>query len=541
MQSTTGNTMYALRDVLGKGKGLVAIEKISKGTRILSEEPIITVPRNELASDQLRISICQQVDALSEHQRRAFLSMHNIHGYRNAAEQYLGIVRTNALPIEINGSEGGIFLEACRINHACDNNAQKNWNTNIKQHTVHALRDISKGEEITIYYLGVHKNREARNKALQAKLGFICLCRLCSLPLEQSQESDRRLDEIYRLDGLIDRGGIEGILSSPLRSLCYLDQQVRLYNEQGPDDAGLSRAFLDAAQIAIANGDLARGRIFAERAVSGWLTALGGDSIEVIEHETLARDPSKHKLYGISMKWRTIVDEAPRGLESSDFEDWLWKREKPKHPGQLADLRSHATFPGFMDLPDENNVDLNFYESSDMFTYRPRRHWCFLGEIVDFATLLRLQMEIKDVDGREIPLYFYTDGRGNELTPAQVQKGYTVAILYAQRHAFVYGEPGIRHEDPQMIKVPQQLPIYIIKLDLCSLTERDITQIFPMSLHELLALNDQVQQFSIELDGIRLCHGCGRKAASLKRCGKCSSFWYCDRVGPPLKIFPVSC
>lgn len=533
--------MYALRDVLGKGKGLVAIEKISKGTRILSEEPIITVPRNEPASDQLRISICQQVDALSEHQRRAFLSMHNIHAYRNAAEQYLGIVRTNALPIEINGSEGGIFLEACRINHACDNNAQKNWNTNIKQHTVHALRDIFKGEEITIYYLGVHKNREARNKALQAKLGFICLCRLCSLPLEQSQESDRRLDEIYRLDGLIDRGGIEGILSSPLRSLCYLDKQVRLYNEQGPDDAGLSRAFLDAAQIAIANGDLARGRIFAERAVSGWLTALGGDSIEVIEHETLARDPSKHKLYGISMKWRTIVDEAPRGLESSDFEDWLWKREKPKHPGQLADLRSHATFPGFMDLPDENNVDLNFYESSDMVTYRPRRHWCFLGEIVDFATLLRLQMEIKDVDGREIPLYFYTDGRGNELTPAQVQKGYTVAILYAQRHAFVYGEPGIRHEDPQMIKVPQQLPIYIIKLDLCSLTERDITQIFPMSLHELLALNDQVQQFSIELDGIRLCHGCGRKAASLKRCGKCSSFWYCDRVGPPLKIFPVSC
>lgn len=475
MQSTTGNPMYALRDVLGKGKGLVAIEKISKGTRILSEEPIITVPRNEPASDQLRISICQQVDALSEHQRRAFLSMHNIHAHRNAAEQYLGIVRTNALPIETNGSEGGIFLEACRINHACDNNAQKNWNTNIKQHTVHALRDICKGEEITIYYLGVHKNREARNKALQAKLGFICLCRLCSLPLEQSQESDRRLDEIYRLDGLIGRGGIEGILSSPLRSLCYLDQQVRLYNEQGPDDAGLSRAFLDAAQIAIANGDLARGRIFAERAVSGWWTALGGDSIEVIEHGTLARDPSKHELYGISMKWRTIVDEAPRGLEPSDFEDWLWKREKPKHPGQLADLRSHATFPGFMDLPDENNVDLDFYESSDMVTYRPRRHWCFLGEIVDFATLLRLQMEIKDVDGREIPLYFYTDGRGNELAPAQVQKGYTVAILYAQRHAFVYGEPGIRHEDPQMIKVPQQLPIYIIKLNLCSLTERDIT------------------------------------------------------------------
>jgi hypothetical protein len=60
---------------------------------------------------------------------------------------------------------------------------------------------------------------------------------------------------------------------------------------------------------------------------------------------------------------------------------------------------------------------------------------------------------------------------------------------------FKFGEPGIRHEDPRMIKVrlPQQLPIYIIELDSCSLTERD-TQIFPLSLHKLLALNDQVQQ-----------------------------------------------
>ena len=313
MQSTTGNP-------------IVAIEKISRGTRILSEEPIITVPRNKPDSKQLRISICQQVDALSEHQRRAFISMRNSHAYRNAAQQYSGIVRTNALPIETNGSEEGIFLEACRVNHACDNNSQKNWNGNIKRHTVHALRDIYRGEEITIYYIGIHKNRKARNEALQAKFGFICLGRLCSLPLEQSQESDRKLDEIYRLDGLIGRGGIEGILSSPLRSLCYVDQQVRLYNEQGPDDAGLPRAFLDAAQIVIANGDLARGRIFAERAVSGWWTALGGDSMEVIEHGTLARDPSKHKLYGLSMEWRTTVDEAPRGLDPSNFEDWLWKR-----------------------------------------------------------------------------------------------------------------------------------------------------------------------------------------------------------------------
>jgi hypothetical protein len=110
------------------------------------------------------------------------------------------------------------------------------------------------------------------------------------------------------------------------------------------------------------------------------------------------------------MKWKTKVDEAPQGLEPSDFEDWLWRREKPKALGQLANLRSCATFPGFINLLDENDVDPDFYESRNMVTYRPQRHWCFLGEIVDFATLHHLEMEIKDVDGGKIPLHFYTDG-----------------------------------------------------------------------------------------------------------------------------------
>jgi hypothetical protein len=452
LQSTTGNSMYALQDVPGKGKGLVAIEKISKGMRILSEEAVVTVSES-VGSERLRTSICKQVEALGENQRRDFLSMHNIHPYRNAAEQYLGIFRTNSLPAEAVGDKGAIFLEACRINHACDNNAQKNWNEKIKRHTVHALRDINKGEEITITYLAPLKNRKARQKALQEKFDFTCLCHLCSLPLEQSQESDRRLEEIHRLDDVIDQLSTEGILVSPLRTLRYFDQQVCLYNEQGREDVGFAQAFVNAAQLVIANSDLARGRIFAERAASVWKTTLGGDSTPAIKHGALAQDPSKYELFGVSTKWKTKVDEAPQGLEPSDFEDWLWRREKPKALGQLANLRSRATFPGFTDLPDENDADQEFYERSNIGTYRPRRHWCFFGEIVDFASLLRLQMEIKDIDGTTIPLYFYTDSRGSELAPGQVQKGYTVAILYAERHAFMFCEPGIRHEDPQTIKV----------------------------------------------------------------------------------------
>ena len=109
---------------------------------------------------------------------------------------------------------------------------------------------------------------------------------------------------------------------------------------------------------------------------------------------------------------------------------------------------------------------------------------------MDFTTLHHLEIEIIDIDDGKIPLHFYTDGRGNELASIQVQKGYIVAILYVKRHVFVFNKPGIRYKDPRMIKVLQQLPIYIIKLNAYSLTKRDVTQIFLLSLNKLLALND---------------------------------------------------
>lgn len=453
MSNSASNQIFTIQDVPGKGKGLVAIEKIPKGTRILSEEPIIVIPGNSLNIEQLQISIHQQVANLSENQRRAFLSMHNIHPYSNAAERYVGIVRTNSLPAAADADEGAIFLEACRINHACDNNAQKSWNERIKRHTVHALEDIDKGEEITITYLSPLKNRTVRQKALQEKFGFTCLCHLCSLPEKQNKESDRRLEEIQRLDDVTNQFGTEAILVSPLRTLGYFDQQVRLYKEQGREDVGFAHAFVSAAQLAIAVSDLARGRIFAERAASVWKTALGGDSTEAIKHEALAQDPSKYGLYGASKRWTTKVDEAPQGLEPSDFEDWLWRREKPKQPGQPADLRNRSTFPGFDDLPHENYNDLDFYASVNDFTYRPRRHWLFLAEIIDVIPWTRLHMTVKDVEGTTVPLFFHTKERGRELNPSLVQKGYTIAIFYAEVHAFAFSEPGIRLEKASNIKV----------------------------------------------------------------------------------------
>lgn len=454
MQSLNGNSpaMYALRDVPGKGKGLVAIQDIPSGTQILSEQPVITIPERHRNNEWLKTHISSQVDSLKEHQQQSFLSMFNLYPYQDAAEQYLSIIRTNSLPIDADGISGGIFLEACRINHACDNNAQKNWNQLLKRHTIYALRDILEGEEITIYYLGRDDSRAVRQERLQEKFGFQCCCRLCTLPTEESQESDNRLERIGQLDVLIGRDGMQ--MNFSLRTLRYADDLVRLYNEQGPGDAGLARTYLDAAQIVIANSDLARGRIFVERAVKAWQTANGSECKEVIEQGPLARNPAKLGLYGLSKKWQTSLNDVPQGLDTTDFEAWLWRRAKPKvlgEIGQLADLRDRETFPALAALP-RSDDDLEWYEEIDG-TCKPSRYWCFLGEIVSSRTLHHLELGLTSIDDEEVPLHFYTEGRGSDLAPAQIRKGYTVAVRYARRRVFVFGSPGIRHEDPKMLKV----------------------------------------------------------------------------------------
>jgi hypothetical protein len=121
------------------------------------------------------------------------------------------------------------------------------------------------------------------------------------------------------------------------------------------------------------------------------------------------------------------------------------------NPGLLTDFCNREIFPGSTALPTSNATDLDFYEMVDG-TYQRRRQWCFLGEITDYATLHHLEFELTDIDDKKIPLHFYTEDRGREIAPAQIGKGYTVAVLYAQRRAFRNSDPGIRHEDPQKLK-----------------------------------------------------------------------------------------
>ncbi|UKZ87713.1 uncharacterized protein TrAFT101_003485 [Trichoderma asperellum] len=106
-------SLYTIQPIPGKGRDLIAISNIPKGTR--AEGPDDT-------------------------KQRALLDLQNVYGIGDGP--FLGIARSNVMPLGPEAPEGGLFLDAARFNHSCRPNGQKTWNANIGRPTVHAVRDI---------------------------------------------------------------------------------------------------------------------------------------------------------------------------------------------------------------------------------------------------------------------------------------------------------------------------------------------------------------------------------------------------------------
>ena len=67
--------------------------------------------------------------SLTRDQQQAFLALQNAKGHRYSP--LLGIAKTNMLPLGASDGSGGLFLEASRINHSCQPNAQHTWNASL--------------------------------------------------------------------------------------------------------------------------------------------------------------------------------------------------------------------------------------------------------------------------------------------------------------------------------------------------------------------------------------------------------------------------
>ncbi|KAK5652639.1 hypothetical protein OQA88_10232 [Cercophora sp. LCS_1] len=317
--------LFKIKPLPGKGLAMIAASAIPKGTRILCEAPTLILPGNTATQsgiETLNKLITQQLTTLDCSTRERFFALHNKWGDEYPAT--IGIAKTNALPLGHAASEAGIFLDASRINHSCANNAENTWNPGLSKLTIHAIRDIPAGEEITISYVDGFKTYAQRQARLLASFGFRCACSRCSTSRTERKESDARRKRLKELEDEIGDG--VGIVVTPLACLRKVREMVRLLEVEGM--VGLiPRAYYDAFQVVIANGDQARARHFAVLLYDARVVVEGEDSADAVRAQGFVARPAEHRLYGTTMKWRQGVDKVPVGLSTEALKSWMWKEK----------------------------------------------------------------------------------------------------------------------------------------------------------------------------------------------------------------------
>jgi hypothetical protein len=187
-----------VRQTTSKGLGVFATRDLPKGTKIIIEEPLVSVPVPEMVSGQgfkildMISSLEDAYEGLSPKQQEAFISLHD---FRLPGEedqnQLLTIFRSNAY--NTGDSHVGLFPKIARINHSCRPNSGNWWSDKAGQRVIYAARDISKDEEITVSYIPLLKKAKDRQQRL-SQYGFLCDCPAC-----QSLESDKRRTKIADL------------------------------------------------------------------------------------------------------------------------------------------------------------------------------------------------------------------------------------------------------------------------------------------------------------------------------------------------------
>lgn len=271
----------------------------------------------------LEKTLAAKLKVMSKEQQRQFLSLHNNHPGQYA---FGGIVKTNALPCGSGSSTGGIYPTICLINHSCLPNSHNNWNDDHKTETIHAIKPIQAGEEITIDYSHGDPSH-IRQQHLRQSFGFDCQCTVCSLPQRELKASDTRRLQTQRLDDKI--GDPTRMLSQPGASLADCRSLLRLLEEEYGEAPASSaaRLYYDAFQISVAHSDRPRASMFAERAYRARIVCEGEDSPLTQRMKRFMDNPASHNNFGVySTKWKGSDKYSPSSLNTTEFEAWLWRR-----------------------------------------------------------------------------------------------------------------------------------------------------------------------------------------------------------------------
>ncbi len=270
--------LYVIKSSPGKGLGMFAAEEIQKGTRILAEKPFFSLTKRPVISwsdPQAPNDISKAFDRLSSNEQRQYLGLHCPE--RPGCSRGVSIYEANCYEM---GSGTCICLDASRINHSCIPNAHYSWNSSIGRETVHAVKDISKDEAITISYCAAICTLDERKRELEPYV-FICSCPACQTDTDFGFKSQARRQEMRDLHQHVTDHRDDPPAARAVYDYCNKGSRI-LKLISLIDEEGLvfekSRAYHDAAECALKLGLWEEALIYASKELDVVFCCVGRDS-----------------------------------------------------------------------------------------------------------------------------------------------------------------------------------------------------------------------------------------------------------------------
>ncbi|KAL3423312.1 set domain-containing protein 5 [Phlyctema vagabunda] len=257
----------------GKGFGVYAATNLPRGTRIIEEEPMLSLPgagygEKDIVSAFLKLDDVQQEKYMGLNFR-----------YAGKECKIAAIFYTNCYG---TGSEVSLFITCSRLNHACVPNSHVTWNEKIKRQTCQVIRDVSKGEEITFNYVSSGIEGVAKRQEFLRHYGFACGCEVCVPTTSYGRASETRREKIAALNTHIDTwwANIKPTTTPFEHALAehVIRDLVRLLKEEGLVGPALSEAYNAGYECALKRNQRIEARKWALLELSVDTYTIGMDS-----------------------------------------------------------------------------------------------------------------------------------------------------------------------------------------------------------------------------------------------------------------------
>ena len=191
-------------------KGLVAARDIKMGEQILIDSAVISVKRTEYKGALTRKfarSFRDQIQALPEEKASQFHNLKSLDIFTFPERDLKTARKENCLGdlkiflsnrIQVEKEEDVLFFVLSLINHSCSPNVEEcplpresEDQEKVDKYELRAVKDISKGEEITIFYLqsiATISPKQIRQRLLLESFGVDCKCCACSFGDNDDQD-----------------------------------------------------------------------------------------------------------------------------------------------------------------------------------------------------------------------------------------------------------------------------------------------------------------------------------------------------------------